>query len=77
MESTTDVAVEFIDKDGLFIATSPDVPGLVVEEESYQDMVRAIKALVPELLFLDKRPTSNLTICISQRLSIGENSIAA
>lgn len=47
------INVEYNISEGFFIATSPDVPGLVVEEETYPAMIDSIRALVPALLRSD------------------------
>lgn len=41
----------------VWIATSDDVPGLVLESESLDDLLKHVKDAVPELLFLnDQHP---------------------
>lgn len=35
---------------GVFVGTSPDLPGLVVEAESWDEMVREVSDLVPMML---------------------------
>ena len=35
---------------GVWVATSPDVPGLVAEAESPDDLMRKLQILIPELL---------------------------
>ena len=37
----------------VWIATSESVPGLVLEDASYDDLVERVKAAVPELLELN------------------------
>lgn len=43
------LSVNYIERNGLFIAVSDEV-GLIVEEESHQDMVNAIRGLLPDLV---------------------------
>ena len=40
----------------VWIATSESVPGLVLEDASYDDLVERVKAAVPELLELNGLP---------------------
>lgn len=37
----------------VWTATSPDVPGLVVESDTLEDLVKEAKAIVPDLLELN------------------------
>lgn len=47
------VYFEHNSSDDLYVATSPDVPGLVVEEATYGQMKAAVEVLVPVLLEVD------------------------
>lgn len=38
------------DSDGVFVGTSPDVPGLVVEERTFEELRAAVEALAPVLM---------------------------
>jgi hypothetical protein len=38
---------------GVWVATSEDVPGLVVEAATFDELDREVRALVPELLVLN------------------------
>jgi hypothetical protein len=44
------VFFDWVEPGGRFVATSQDVPGLVVEEATFEEMSAAVRALVPVLL---------------------------
>ena len=49
----------------VWVATSTDVPGLVLESESYDALIERVRYAIPELLELNrqKAPFYNLTFC--------------
>ena len=49
----------------VWIATSEDVRGLVMESESYDTLVGRLKVAVPELLELNGQPRMSVLKCIS------------
>lgn len=40
---------------GVWIATSDDVPGLVLESESYDKLIERVKIVVPELIEINPK----------------------
>jgi hypothetical protein len=46
----------------VWLATSHDVPGLVVEAETWPAMIRETRAVLPDLLELQGAPASPLSI---------------
>jgi len=47
---------------GVWIATSSDIPGLVLEDESFDALVRETQLAVPTLLALNNRPQENVLL---------------
>jgi hypothetical protein len=45
---------------GVWIATSDDVPGLVLEDASFDALIAEIQLAVPTLLALNHRPHENI-----------------
>lgn len=55
MSQTIYYVTAFYDEDcGRWVATSDDVPGLVCECDTYQELKQTVKSLTPELLFLNE-----------------------
>ena len=54
MEYIVDVVWD--EEANVWIATSRDVPGLVKESGSYDELIENLKSLIPELLELNHRP---------------------
>ena len=46
----------------VWLATSDDVPGLVVEADTWPDMISEVRLLLPELLQLAGRQVGNLSL---------------
>jgi hypothetical protein len=46
----------------VWLATSADVPGLVVEAGSWSSMIEETRAVLPELLALNGQPAANLSL---------------
>lgn len=57
---------------GVWIATSTDVPGLVVEADTWPDMIEEVRLVLPELLELSgqRRDSLSLTFRAEQRLEV-------
>ena len=49
---TITVSARWISEDCIWIATSADVPGLVVEGATWTDMIREVRLVLPEMLEL-------------------------
>lgn len=49
----SDVVAEWDDEARVWVATSEDIPGLVTEAETQQQLVDRLRSLVPELLKLN------------------------
>jgi hypothetical protein len=47
---------------GVWIATSPDVSGLVVEADTWPAMIEEVRIVLPELLEVSGAPAENLSI---------------
>lgn len=50
MSQTITVDANWVGDDGVWIATSPDVPGLVVEGATWTTMIHEVRLVLPELL---------------------------
>lgn len=46
----------------VWIATSEDVPGLVVEADTWPGMIEEVRLVLPDLLELSGQPTHNLSL---------------
>jgi uncharacterized protein DUF1902 len=46
----------------VWIATSEDIPGLVVEADSWPAMIEEVRLILPDLLELSGRSAENLTL---------------
>ena len=59
----------------VWIATSLDVPGLVVEAESWPNMIEEVRLVLPELLELEGRvgKTLALTFKAEEHLDVAAN----
>jgi hypothetical protein len=47
---------------GVWIATSDDVPGLVVEADTWAAMIEEVRLVLPDLLELSGEPSDNLSL---------------
>lgn len=47
---------------GVWIATSDDVPGLVLEDESVDTLIKETQLAVPTLLALNNKPKDNVML---------------
>lgn len=52
----------------MWIATSENVPGLVLESNSYDALIEEVKIAVPELLELNNNPSLKTIKFVSERL---------
>ena len=52
----------------MWVATSDDVPGLVLESNSYDALIEKVKVAIPELLELNKKEPLKTIQFISERL---------
>jgi hypothetical protein len=46
----------------VWIATSNDVPGLVVEADTWPGMIEEVRLVLPDLLELSGKPNDNLSL---------------
>ncbi len=49
-------------KAGVWIATSEEVPGLVVEADTWPGMIEEVRLVLPELLDVSGKPADNLSL---------------
>ncbi len=47
---------------GVWIATSEEVPGLVVEADTWPGMIEEVRLVLPELLDVSGKPADNLSL---------------
>ena len=52
----------------MWVATSDDVPGLVLESNSYDALIEKVKIAIPELLELNNKASLKTIKFISERL---------
>lgn len=52
----------------MWVATSDDVPGLVLESNSYDALIEKVKVAIPELLELNNNTSLKTIKFISERL---------
>ena len=52
----------------MWVATSDDVPGLVLESNSYDALIEKVKFAIPELLKLNNNSTLKTIQFVSERL---------
>ena len=52
----------------MWIATSDDVPGLVLESNSYDALIEKVKVAIPELLELNNNASLKTIKFVSERL---------
>lgn len=50
------------DEAGVWLATSPDVPGLVVEAASWSTMIEEVRLVLPDLLDLSGESADDLSL---------------
>jgi len=62
MTTPIQIDAQWDDEAQVWIATSRDAPGLVVEAESWQAMIDEVRAVLPELLALNKTIVGDLAL---------------
>jgi hypothetical protein len=55
MSRSITIDARWDDEASVWLATSPDVPGLVVEAETWPSMIEEVRIVLPELLSLSGR----------------------
>jgi hypothetical protein len=72
MSRSVTIEANWDDEAGVWLATSSDVPGLVVEAESWSRMIEEVGLVLPELLELSNNGdgTLSLTFKAEQRLDL-------
>ena len=72
MSRSVTIEANWDDEAGVWLATSSDVPGLVVEAESWSRMIEEVELVLPELLELSNNGdgTLSLTLKAEQRLDL-------
>lgn len=68
MEYTVNISWD--NEAGVWIATSEDIIGLIMESESYEELIEHLKVAIPELLELNHQPKMSLLKCISVRQQV-------
>lgn len=49
----------------VWISTSEDIPGLIMESDSYEMLIERLKVSIPELLELNRQPKMSLLKFVS------------
>ncbi|MBV8753607.1 MAG: DUF1902 domain-containing protein [Hyphomicrobiales bacterium] len=62
MSRSITIDARWDDEAGVWLATSPDVPGLVVEAETWPSMIGEVRIVLPELLSLSGRGEDQLSL---------------
>jgi len=57
------VSLTWDEEAGVWVATSDDVPGLVLESGSLDALIEQSRYAIPELLLLNMPPDGELSIC--------------
>lgn len=71
MSQTITVDAHWVGDDGVWIATSPDVPGLVVEGATWTTMIHEVRLVLPELLDMaGTREPATLVFRAEERLDL-------
>lgn len=68
------VLISWDDEARVWIATSNDIDGLVLESESYDELIGKVRSAVPELMELNGCGTENnfdLAICSERHINYG------
>jgi hypothetical protein len=56
------ITARWDDEAGVWLATSTDAPGLVVEAQTWPSMIDEVRLVLPELLTLSGRNNENLSL---------------
>ena len=62
MSRSITIDARWDDEAGVWLATSPDVPGLVVEADTWPSMIDEVRIILPELLSLSGRGEDQLSL---------------
>ena len=62
MSRSITIDARWDDEANVWLATSPDVPGLVVEAETWPSMIGEVRIVLPELLSLSGRGEDQLSL---------------
>jgi hypothetical protein len=62
MSRSITIDARWDDEAGVWLATSPDVPGLVVEADTWPSMIGEVRIVLPELLSLSGRGEDQLSL---------------
>ena len=62
MSQSITIDARWIGDDGIWIATSADVPGLVIEGTTWTEMIGEVRHVLPELLRMDGRSDSAMLV---------------
>ncbi len=62
MSRSITIDARWDDEAGVWLATSMDVPGLVVEAETWPSMIGEVRIVLPELLSLSGRGEDQLSL---------------
>jgi len=62
MDRTIAIAARWDGEARVWIATSTDVPGLVIEADTWSAMVEEVKLVLPELLELSGKTNDNIAL---------------
>ena len=57
----------------VWIATSDEILGLIMESDSYEMLINRLKVAIPELLELNHQPKMSLLKCISVKQQVYAN----
>lgn len=71
MEYTVNIAWD--DEVNVWIATSEDIPGLVLESGSYDALIERLKIAIPEILEANHLPRVSILNYISERHQVYAN----
>lgn len=63
------IKIDWDSEASVWIATSTDVPGLVLESESFDTLIKNVRLAVPELLKLNGKPATEYRLDYSSRRS--------
>jgi len=62
MDQAITIGARWDDEASVWIATSADVPGLVVEADTWSAMVEEVRLVLPDLLELSGESTDNIAL---------------
>ena len=62
MEKTCEVLFTWDDEAGVWIATSEDIHGLILEHESFDVLINRVRLAIPELLAFEKPVATGISL---------------